>query len=84
MTENHKLLYSNYPSNKKLGKKKKTLKKNCKILKISLKKLSMNKFLVFGLGKDFLDITPEVYATQEKINWTSFKKKTHGCKIYTI
>ena len=41
----------------------------------------MNKFLVFGLGKDFLDITPEVYATQEKINWTSLKN-THTVAKY--
>ena len=26
----------------------------------------MNKCLVFGLGKAILDITPELYATQEK------------------
>lgn len=54
-------------------------------MKISLKKLSMNKFLVFGLGKAFLDITPEVYATQEKIKLDFIKKKkTQLQNIYNM
>ena len=36
-------------------------------MKISVKELNMNKFLVFGLGKAILDITTELHATQEKI-----------------
>lgn len=52
-------------------------------MKISLKKLSMNKFLVFGLSKAFLDITLEVYATQEKIK-LDFIKKTQLQNIYNM